>query len=118
MFTVFSSFCLIHMDNQTGFDLCARHFQRLLGQILDIGWVVFREIHRVVFREIHLVAGQLPQELLDPQLPQLVQALLDCKKMCIENGKSRMHRVKLKPRFFSKKLKPRRNHPQSEDAVI
>ena len=110
MFTVFSSFCLIHMDNQTGFDLCARHFQRLLGQILDIGWVVFREIH--------LVAGQLPQELLDPQLPQLVQALLDCKKMCIENGKSRMHRVKLKPRFFSKKLKPRRNHPQSEDVVI
>ena len=90
MFTVFSSFCLIHMDNQTGFDLYARHFLRLLGQILDIGWIVFREIH--------LVAGQLPQELLDPQLPQLVQALLDCRKMCVEIGKSRVHKVKVKPR--------------------
>lgn len=48
-------------------------FLRLLGQVLNIGWIVFRKIH--------LMARELPQELLYPQLPQLVQALLNCKRI-------------------------------------
>lgn len=42
----------------------------LLGQVLDI--------RRTVFGKVRLVAGELPQELLDAKLPQLVYALLNC----------------------------------------
>jgi hypothetical protein len=42
----------------------------LLGQVLDIRWTVFGKVR--------LVAGELPQELLDAKLPQLVYALLNC----------------------------------------
>ena len=46
---------------------------RLLGQVLDI--------RRFVFCKVHLMAGELPEELLDAQLSQLVDALLNCENI-------------------------------------